>query len=52
VEGTLFEGAVEDSGRLVRIDAEHGLCAVKLAGWTPIDVIDHGAEEHARDLAG
>lgn len=33
------------------VDAEHGLCAVKLAGWTPHDVIDHGAEEHERDLA-
>jgi ATP-dependent helicase/nuclease subunit A len=27
------------------------LCAVKLAGWTPQDVIDHSAEEHGRDLA-
>jgi len=33
------------------LDAERELCAVKLAGWTPQDVIDHSAEEHARDLA-
>ena len=33
------------------LDAERGLCAVKLSGWTPQDVIDHADEEHARDLA-
>ncbi len=33
------------------IDSEHGLCAVKLAGWTPQQVIDHAGEEHSRDLA-
>lgn len=33
------------------VDAENGLCAVKLAGWIPQDVIDHGQIEHARDLA-
>jgi ATP-dependent helicase/nuclease subunit A len=33
------------------VDAEQGLCAVKLAGWMPQDVIDHAPEEHARDLA-
>jgi ATP-dependent helicase/nuclease subunit A len=33
------------------VDAVRGLCAVKLAGWTPQDVIDHASEEHAKDLA-
>ena len=33
------------------VDAESGLCAVKLAGWIPQDVIDHGQIENARDLA-
>ncbi len=37
--------------REVDVDAMHGLCAVKLAGWTPQDVIDHAFEEHAKDLA-
>jgi ATP-dependent exoDNAse (exonuclease V) beta subunit len=30
---------------------EQGLCAVKLAGWTPRELLDHAVEEHARDLA-
>jgi ATP-dependent helicase/nuclease subunit A len=33
------------------LDAERGLCAVKLAGWTPQDVIEHAAGEHGRDVA-
>ncbi|MBV9481523.1 MAG: UvrD-helicase domain-containing protein [Acidobacteria bacterium] len=33
------------------LDAERRLCAVKLAGWTPQDVVEHAAEEHGRDLA-
>jgi ATP-dependent helicase/nuclease subunit A len=33
------------------LDAEHGLCAVKLAGWVPQDVIDHATQEHGRDVA-
>jgi ATP-dependent exoDNAse (exonuclease V) beta subunit len=33
------------------LDLEHNLSAVKLAGWTPLEVIEHAAEEHARDLA-
>lgn len=33
------------------LDLEHNLSAVKLAGWTPLEVIDHAAEEHARDVA-
>jgi ATP-dependent exoDNAse (exonuclease V) beta subunit len=33
------------------LNAERGLCAVKLAGWTPQDLIDHAPEEHGRDLA-
>ncbi len=30
---------------------EKGLCAVKLAGWAPRELLDHAAEEHARDIA-
>ena len=30
---------------------DQGLCAVKLAGWAPRELLDHAAEEHARDLA-
>ena len=33
------------------IDAEHGLCALKIGGWSPIDLILHDAEEAARDTA-
>jgi ATP-dependent exoDNAse (exonuclease V) beta subunit len=33
------------------LDSEHNLSAVKLAGWTPLEVTDHAAEEHARDVA-
>jgi len=33
------------------LDSARNLCAVKLAGWTPQQVIDHAAEEHARDVA-
>ncbi|HEX8801727.1 MAG TPA: UvrD-helicase domain-containing protein, partial [Terriglobales bacterium] len=33
------------------LDTERGVCAVKLSGWTPQDVIDHATEEHERDLA-
>ena len=33
------------------LDVEHGLCAVKLSGWTPQNVIDHAGEEHVRDLS-
>lgn len=41
--------AHEDPDRY--LDAEHRLCAVKLAGWMPKDVIDHAPEEHAKDVA-
>ena len=30
---------------------EKSLCAVKLAGWAPRELLDHAAEEHARDIA-
>ena len=30
---------------------EQELCAVKLAGWAPRELLDHAAEEHARDVA-
>jgi ATP-dependent helicase/nuclease subunit A len=33
------------------LDSEHNLCAVRLTGWTPLQVTDHAAEEHARDVA-
>ena len=33
------------------IDAGRGLCAVRLAGWSPWDLLDHEAEELARDRA-
>jgi ATP-dependent helicase/nuclease subunit A len=33
------------------IDGERGLCAVRLAGWSPWDLLDHEQEELARDRA-
>jgi ATP-dependent exoDNAse (exonuclease V) beta subunit len=33
------------------IDRERGLSAVRIAGWTPADLIDRRDEEHARDEA-
>ena len=33
------------------IDSERGLCAVRLAGWSPWDLLDHEEEELARDRA-
>jgi ATP-dependent exoDNAse (exonuclease V) beta subunit len=33
------------------IDSERGLCAVRLTGWSPWDLIDHETEEMARDRA-
>ncbi len=33
------------------IDPERGLCAVRLAGWSPWDLLDHEAEELDRDRA-
>ncbi len=33
------------------LDPDHGLCAVKIAGWAPRELRDHAAEEHARDRA-
>jgi ATP-dependent helicase/nuclease subunit A len=38
-----------DAGRW--IDAERNLCAVRLGGWTPTDLLLHGPEEAARDRA-
>ena len=32
------------------LNSERNLCAVRLAGWMPEQVIDHAAEEHGRDL--
>ena len=32
------------------IDSAAGLCAIRLAGWSPIDLIEHEEEEIARDL--
>jgi ATP-dependent exoDNAse (exonuclease V) beta subunit len=33
------------------IDAERGLCALRLGGWQPWDLLEHEAEEVARDRA-
>ena len=33
------------------IDSERGLCAVRLTGWSPWDLLDHEEEEMARDRA-
>jgi ATP-dependent helicase/nuclease subunit A len=33
------------------IDKEHDLCALKLGGWAPIDLVHHGEEERAREQA-
>ena len=33
------------------IDAARGLCALRLAGWPPLDLLDHEAEEVERDRA-
>ena len=33
------------------LDPDHNLCALKLSGWTPIDLLLHDAEEAARDKA-
>ncbi len=41
--------AAQNPGR--HIDSERGLCAVRLAGWSPWDLLDHEAEERARDRA-
>jgi ATP-dependent exoDNAse (exonuclease V) beta subunit len=41
--------AAANPGR--HIDAERGLCAVRLAGWSPWDLLDHEAEEQERDRA-
>ena len=31
------------------IDAERGLCALRIAGWSPLDLLDHEAVEVERD---
>jgi ATP-dependent exoDNAse (exonuclease V) beta subunit len=33
------------------LDAERGVCALKLGGWSPVDLTLHDAEESARDKA-
>jgi len=33
------------------ISKDDGLCALKLAGWAPIDLVMHGEEERAREQA-
>ena len=38
-----------DAGRW--LDADRRLCALKIGGWSPIDLLLHGAEEAARDKA-
>ena len=39
----------QEAGRW--IDSERGVCALKLGGWAPIDLVLHDAEEAARDKA-
>jgi ATP-dependent helicase/nuclease subunit A len=41
--------AAANPGR--HIDAARGLCAVRLSGWSPWDLLDHEEEEMARDRA-
>jgi ATP-dependent exoDNAse (exonuclease V) beta subunit len=33
------------------LDKDQGMCALKLGGWAPIDLVLHGGEERARDQA-
>ncbi len=33
------------------LDTDHGMCALKLGGWAPIDLVWHGEEERAREQA-
>ena len=33
------------------LDADHNVCALKIGGWAPIDLLLHDAEESARDRA-
>jgi len=33
------------------LDSEHGLSAVRIGGWTPVELTEHDAEETARDRA-
>ena len=42
-------GIAGNPGRYV--DAEGGLCALRLGGWQPWDLLDHEADEAARDRA-
>ena len=42
-------GIAGNPGRYV--DAERGLCALRLGGWQPWDLLDHEADELARDRA-
>ena len=53
MHGDNFTGRhrVADFTLYTHIDSERGLCAVRLAGWSPWDLLDHEAEEMARDRA-
>ena len=33
------------------LDSSRGLCAVRIGGWAPLDLLEHNAEEAARDEA-
>jgi ATP-dependent helicase/nuclease subunit A len=33
------------------LDSSRNLCAIRIGGWAPVDLIDHNAEEAARDAA-
>jgi ATP-dependent exoDNAse (exonuclease V) beta subunit len=39
----------EDASRY--LDSDRNLCAIRIGGWSPLDLIEHNAEEAARDEA-
>jgi len=39
----------EDASRY--LDAKKGLCAIRIGGWSPLDLLEHNAEEAKRDEA-
>ena len=41
--------SLDDASR--HLDSSRGLCAVRLGGWAPLDLLEHNDEEAARDEA-
>jgi ATP-dependent exoDNAse (exonuclease V) beta subunit len=41
--------SLDDASRY--LDSTRRLCAIRIGGWAPLDLIDHNAEEAARDAA-